>query len=247
MSSELTRRTVLRSTAVAGLLTVGGGLLFAGPAAAAEQEPGRPALQEAEQAQQNVRNVRQSANGWQMENAVDAAGAVWTRPIPGTAARPAVRIGWVETVLVHVAQRFHYEIAELRADEVVGWRPPQEVRSTDSPESNQASGTALALRPGCYPPGVRGGFYPYEVLVIRDILAELDGVVAWGGDDPTPVESLFSIAVPPGDERLKTVAERIRGWSEEPGAGAGSPVDVLADGRRRAAERLEQHQRETAG
>jgi len=49
--------------------------------------------------------------------------------------------------------------------------------------------------------------------------------VRWGGDDREPDESLFSIGVPPGDERLKRAAAKIRGWNHTPGLGAGTQVD----------------------
>jgi hypothetical protein len=93
----------------------------------------------------------------------------------------------------------------------------------------------VRIRPGFYPRGARGGFFPHQEVVIHDILAELDGVVRWGGDDRTPDESLFSVDVRPGDQRPARVAARIRGRQLEPGAGAGSPVKVLAGGRRKAA------------
>ncbi|CAM5630015.1 Lipoprotein OS=Streptomyces antimycoticus OX=68175 GN=SSPO_062030 PE=4 SV=1 [Streptomyces antimycoticus] len=79
-------------------------------------------------------------------------------------------------------RRFHYEIDELRKGEVAGWRSPGTVRK-GLPEGILASGTAVRIRPGHYPPGVKGGFFPQQEVVLRDILAELDGVVRWGGDD----------------------------------------------------------------
>ncbi|MFG3054157.1 hypothetical protein ACGFZP_24815 [Kitasatospora sp. NPDC048239] len=244
MSSEISRRGVLKGTAATGLLVAGAGAVSAQPAAAAPRTGAAADRAQAGAAPQpGVRNARTSANGWRMENAVDAGGAVWTRPLPGTTARLAVRIGQVETVLVHLARRYHYEVAELRAEEVAGWRSPEGIRSSALAESNLASGTAVALRPGSFPPGVQGGYLPYELQVIRDILAELDGVVAWGGDDKHVDEGLFYLAVPPGDARLKAVADRIRGWSEAPGSGAGTTVDVQAPDRRKAAQRVEQQQR----
>ena len=58
--------------------------------------------------------------------------------------------------------------------------------------------------------------------VIKDILAELNGTVAWGGNAAIPKESHFEIAVRPGDARLKATAAKIRGWDEQPGGeGAG--------------------------
>ncbi len=73
------------------------------------------------------------------------------RPVPGIPVDGVqVRMGDVETVLVHVIRRFHYEIDELRRDDVTGWRHPSKVRKGMA-ESNQASGTAVQVRPGSYP------------------------------------------------------------------------------------------------
>ncbi|AXE87267.1 hypothetical protein C1703_19925 [Streptomyces sp. Go-475] len=203
----------------------------------------RDALRSAQDRTRRVLAGSRSHNGWQMENVADDGGTVYTRPVPGTPLKGvAMRMGDVETVLVHLLRRFHYEVDALRRGDVVGWHDPSEVARA-RPESNLASGTAVRIRPGSYPRGVRGGFFPQQEVVIRDILAELDGVVRWGGDDRTPDESLFSIDVRPGDKRLAEVAARIRGWQLEPGVGAGSPVNVLAGARRKAARALERRQR----
>ncbi|MEU1849404.1 hypothetical protein ABZ499_09010 [Streptomyces sp. NPDC019990] len=205
----------------------------------------RDALRSAQDRTRRVLAGSRSRNGWEMENVADDGGTVFTRPVPGTPLRGvAVRMGDVETVLVHLVRRFHYEVDSLRRGDVVGWQDPKGL-SRSRPESNLASGTAVRIRPGFHPRGERGGFFPQQETVIRDILAELDGVVRWGGDDRTPDESLFSIDVAPGDEKLARVAARIRGWQLEPGAGAGSPVNVLAAGRRKAARALERRQRDS--
>ncbi|CAM5553536.1 hypothetical protein [Streptomyces afghaniensis 772] [Streptomyces afghaniensis] len=206
----------------------------------------RDALRSAQDRTRRVLAGSRSHNGWEMENVADDGGTVYTRPVPGTPLKGiAVRMGDVETVLVHLVRRFHYEVDGLRRGDVAGWHDPSGV-GKGRPESNLASGTAVRIRPGFYPRGARGGFFPQQEVVIRDILAELDGVVRWGGDDPTPDESLFSIDVRPGDKRLAEVAARIRGWQLEPGAGAGAPVNVLAGSRRKAARALERRQRTAA-
>jgi hypothetical protein len=87
-------------------------------------------------------------------------------------------------LLTYVARRFHYEIDQLRAGDLTGFTPT--VAAGPAYETNHRSGTALAIRPHAYPSGVRGGFYPQELVVIRDILAELAGTVAWGGDFDQP-------------------------------------------------------------
>ncbi|NUP21130.1 MAG: hypothetical protein HOZ81_34695 [Streptomyces sp.] len=212
--ADMTRRDVVRRTAALGTVVLASGSLLALPTVASAAErpgpgaaPGRPT----------------SPNGWELEERANDVSTVWTRRAPGTPCDLDVRLGDVETVLVHVVRRFHYEIDELRAGDLTGWRAPSRVR-LDRAEGNQASGTAVAIRPGSYPPGVQGGFYPPQLLVVRDILAECDGVVRWGGDDGRPYEALFSIGVPPGDERLTTLVARLRTWAEEPGKGPGTPV-----------------------
>jgi len=101
-------------------------------------------------------------------------------PIPASAAPARLRAfavqgsdvtvtllpGPAATILLYVARRFHYEIDTLRpADLTAG-----------------SSGTVLEIRPGWYPPGARNGFLPHQLTVLRDILAECDGLVRWGGD-----------------------------------------------------------------
>lgn len=136
-----------------------------------------------------------------------------------------------------MVRRFHYEVDALRADDVVGWVKPGSVRK-GLPESNLASGTAVRIRPGSYPAGARGGFYPMQELTLRDILADCEGVVRWGGDDPKPEEALFYIDVPPGDERLGRVAAKVWDWNHTPGQGSGVLVDTLQPQRRSSADRL---------
>lgn len=233
----MTRRDVVRHTAVLGTATLmGGGSVLALPAGAAAA--GRPGPGDAPKRPT-------SPNGWELEEKANDVSTVWTRPVPGTGLDVDVRIGDVETVLVHVVRRFHYEIDELRKGDLGGWRAPARVKLTRA-EGNQASGTAVAIRPGSYPPGAEGGFYSPQLMVIRDILAECDGVVRWGGDDDRPYEALFSIDVPPGDKRLTDLVARLRNWADEPGAGPGTRVDVADAKRRAAATALERRQKKTA-
>lgn len=207
----MTRRDVVRRTAALGTVVLASGSLLALPTVASAAErpgsgpaPGRPT----------------SPNGWELEERANDVSTVWTRRVPGTRCDLDVRLGDVETVLAHVVRRFHYEIDELRAGDLTGWLPPSRVR-LDRAEGNQASGTAVAIRPGSYPPGVKGGFFPPQLVVVRGILAECDGVVRWGGDDDRPYEALFSIDVPPGDERLTALVARLRTRADEPGAAPG--------------------------
>jgi hypothetical protein len=125
------------------------------------------------------------------------------------------------TTLLHVARRFHYDVAPLAAGDIHGHLTDRTIAAGF--ESNRLSGTAIALRPQAYPVGSAGNLYPYEVAAIRRILADCEGVVSWHGDDPVRAgEGHFSIGVPPGDARLARVAAKIRGWQATPGMGAGA-------------------------
>jgi len=125
------------------------------------------------------------------------------------------------TALLHVARRFHYDVAPLAAGDIHGYLADRTIAAGF--ESNHLSGTGIALKPQAYPAGSAGNLYPYEVATIRRILADCEGVVSWHGDDPVrPAEGQFSIDVPPGDARLARVAAKIRGWQATPGMGAGA-------------------------
>lgn len=246
MTTELSRRSALRRAAFIAAGAAVGSPLLSSPARAATKDPEpdkiREAVRKAQERNKRVLTGVPSTNGWEMERTADDHGHIYARPIPGTPIDGVqVRMGDVETVLVHVIRRFHYEIDELRRDDLTGWRHPSKVRKGLA-ESNQASGTAVQIRPGFYPSGVQGGFFPHQMAVIRDVLAECDGVVRWGGDDKHPDEALFYIDVEPGDGRLPKTAEKIRGWDWTPGEGAGSGVDPLQPSRKRAAERLARQQ-----
>ncbi|WP_326698139.1 hypothetical protein OG909_12790 [Streptomyces sp. NBC_01754] len=253
----ISRRALLgRTSALAGaaaLAAIPGSALLATPAYADSSYSKTPTGEEITKAyrrfQRNkaqVRTDKSSTNGWEMEKTADGGGSIASRPVPGTPlAGVGVRTGDVETVLIHVVRRFHYEISELRRGDVIGWRSPGTVRK-GLPEGNQASGTAVQIRPGFYPSGTKGGFFAQELVVLRDILAELDGVVRWGGDDRHADEALFYIDVEPGASQLTEVAQRIRAWNHTPGRGAGAPVDVQATGRRTASRSLEHRQQAAA-
>ncbi len=134
-----------------------------------------------------------SANGWDMETAADQGGSIATRPVPGTPVTGfQVRLGAAETVLVHLIRRFHYETAELQPDEVVGWTAPDRLRG---PARNLASGTAVRIRPGHYPPGVRGGF---SLLSSRSSVTSSPNSTAWSaGAAMTEPSTKPSSTLPP--------------------------------------------------
>jgi hypothetical protein len=217
----LSRRTLLRSAAAASAVT---GLMVAvAPASsAARSRVDRRAVERLaasrRRALARIRAGHRSANGWEVETVADDGGAIWTRPVAGSEASVAVRIGAAETVLLHVVRRWNYEVSSLLAGDVVGFRPVGRGRG---PESDHGSGTAVDILPGSLPAGTRDGLLPAQVAVVRDILEDCEGVVRWGGDARTPHQAHFALAVPPGNRELARVAAKIRTWNETPGVGAG--------------------------
>ncbi|MFE7515022.1 hypothetical protein ACFU8I_27885 [Streptomyces sp. NPDC057540] len=252
-TTDVTRRRALAATAGVAVSLGSTGILAAPAAAAAPAAPAVPpqparndalkdALRGARERNRRIFTGRPSANGWEMQKLADVDGGdIATRSVSGTGLSVAVRTGDVEAVLVHVVRRFHYEVDALGRDgephALAGWVAPGTVRDSRLPESNQASGTAVVIRPGSYPPGVRGGFTARQQEVVRDILADTEGLVRWGADDDRPYEGLFHLAVRPGDARLARVADRLRSWEETPGLGAGTLPDVAEPARRRRAAR----------
>jgi hypothetical protein len=139
--------------------------------------------------------------------------------------------GPVHTTLTHCLRRFLYEIDNsVTQTDLVGYRADRAIAAPF--ESNYLSGTAFTVRPNRYPLDVANGFLGREVLIIRDILADCEGTVRWGGDLDPVKESHFQIDVGPSDARLTAVAAKIDRWRQWPGQGAGAAVDVLDPNRR---------------
>src|SRR3954453_2836889 len=144
---------------------------------------------------------RESANGWPLLDQ-----AHW-HALEGSGQKVALADGDAALILTYVARRFHYEIDELRPGDLYGHMTSGDVE--ESYESNYLSGSALAIRPQAYPAGVTGGLYAAELVVVRDILAELDGAVTWGGAFSRPKESHFELAYPPAHPTLSAAAHTI--------------------------------------
>ncbi|AUY52493.1 hypothetical protein [Streptomyces sp. CB01881] len=162
---------------------------------------------------------RVSANGWPV-----VTKGLETVRVEGSDIALDLLPGAVTTVLAYVTRRFHYEITALAADDVHGYTTRRAVAAPY--ESNYLSGTAIALHPGMYPAGVRDGLFPNQLIVIRDILAQCDGVVRWGGDEKVAKESHFQIDTAPNDDRLKRLAAKLGKLAALPGQGAGSGEEL---------------------
>lgn len=196
----LTRRHFVGSTAgVVGSLAIGS--LGVAPASATERSV--------------TWTGSRSANGWV------TLSETRNFRIEGSDQSVGLAEGDAATILLHIARRYHYEIGQLRDGDIHGHRTLGSIH--ERYESNYLSGTAIEIRPHAYPLGVRGGFYTAEMVVIRDILAEMRGAVAWGGDFKTPKESHFEIACKPGHPKVTSTARRINDWNAGPGnEGAGA-------------------------
>ncbi|BCY11770.1 hypothetical protein [Actinoplanes sp. L3-i22] len=141
--------------------------------------------------------------------------------VQGTDISVALLPGAAATVLLYAARRFHYEIDALHPGDLVA----------------DATGVVLDVRPGWYPPGARGNFLPYQLTVVRDIVAQCDGLLSWGGDAvPAPREGRFQLAVPAADAKLRALAKRLDTDAKHPGrrVGAGTALPFTPDRVRRA-------------
>jgi hypothetical protein len=147
--------------------------------------------------------------------------ALRTFAVQGTDISIALLPGPPATTLLYACRRFHYEIDALYPGDLV----------TDP------TGTILDIRPGWYPPGARDGFLPHQVTVIRDIVAQCEGLLSWGGDAPrTPREGRFQLAVPPTDRGLRALAARLDTDARSPGrrVGGGTALPFTPERVRRA-------------
>ncbi|MFI9760771.1 hypothetical protein ACIHFB_22810 [Streptomyces sp. NPDC051963] len=222
----ISRRSLLRAAAGTGVLAVASGALNT-PVSAAAPSAG-----------QWSGDV--SANGWRI-----APASVTVHHVEGSAASLGLRRGDAGAVLLHVARRWHYEIAPLDTGEGGGVTGHLTRRTVGADfESNHLSGTAVALHPTAYPLKGSEGLWPHQEAIVRDILADCEGTVVWGGD-LTPVKvSHFHIAARPGDSTLARVAARLD--TGRPTASrtqtAGTVADPAAPSRRAKARRLQRIQ-----
>ncbi|GIM91599.1 hypothetical protein [Paractinoplanes toevensis] len=177
----VTRRTLIGATAGAGVVTL---------------VPGRA---------EAATTAGTSLNGWRIE-----PDAVAAHRVEGSRATATLRTGAAAAVLLHVARRWHYEIASLDSGEgggIAAFSADQAVGADF--ETTYLSGTAIALHPHAYPLGGSEHLWPHQEAIVRDILADLEGTVVWGGDLTPAKVSHFHVAAAPGDETLERVAARV--------------------------------------
>jgi hypothetical protein len=197
---EISRRSVLRG--------IGAASVFAVLPQVAGTDPKLSRIATV-QAAPSENTALRSANRWSIQESANNYTTIWTRPVAGTEILVDLRLGAVETVLSYVILRYHFEIAELRAGDVAGWRS---LGATDLSDvrSNLSSGTAMEVRPSFFPRGISGGFSRLELERLRELLDPVKSIVSWGGDLRTPDESLFYISVPPANGNLERLTRTLR-------------------------------------
>lgn len=153
--------------------------------------------------------------------------AIATFRVAGSGASVALRRGEPAAVLLHVARRWHYEIGALDTGEGGG-------------VAGGPAGTSIALHPTAYPAGGSERLWPHQEVIVRDILLDCEGTVAWGGD-LTPVNaSRFYLVAGPGDSTLARIAARLDTTAQAAsrGQGAGRVADPATPDRLRKARVL---------
>lgn len=148
---------------------------------------------------------RVSANGWRIDPK-----AIATYRIEGSRVTVDLRKDEAAAVLLHIARRWHYEVARLDTGEGGGFTGHNaEWTGGADFESNYLSGTALALHPAAYPLGGSEPLWPYHEAIVRDILVDCDGAVVWGGDLRPVKASHFHLVARAGDRTLTRVAAKL--------------------------------------
>lgn len=147
------------------------------------------------------------------------------RLVPGTNVALTVRNGAPGDLLLWVLSQFDRRVEDLDMDSTRGedddWgyaeRP---IRGSISVLSNHASGTAVDANATRHPLGVANTFTSTQKAAIRQILAECQGCVRWGGDFDRPDEMHFEIVKGPADcERVLhqlTAVEDDMEWTDGP-------------------------------
>lgn len=137
-----------------------------------------------------------------------------------------VLAGPVWTVLDYLARRFNAEVEGINPAWSWGYAY-RAIRGATSGYSNHASGTGVDFNAPLHLLGRRGTFTAAQRARIRAILADLDGVVRWGGDySGRPDEMHFEIVGSPA--AVSRVAARITaGTVSNPIGGTGSVPGVV--------------------
>jgi uncharacterized protein YukE len=148
-----------------------------------------------------------SQNGWPVNP------PLVTRDVPGTNVRLRVAEGPAGDVLIHVAGQVSSRVENISMDSDAGERDDwayahRNVRGSEA-VSNHASGTAIDLNATRHVLGVRDTFTPAQTQEIRNIMAEYDGVVRWGGDYRGRADEMH-FEIVGSQAEVQAVADRLR-------------------------------------
>lgn len=142
-----------------------------------------------------------SQNGWSAI-LTSGVGLVNDRWITGK-----VRSGDVATIFDYLGQRFNAEVEAITKAHSWGWNY-RDIRGATS-LSNHASGTAVDYNAPAHPLGKSGTFNAAQQAAIRRILADLGGVVRWGGNYAGRKDEMH-FEIVGGASAVAALASRIR-------------------------------------
>jgi hypothetical protein len=150
---------------------------------------------------------RVSQNGWPVNPPRSP------HTIPGTNVRVTVADGPAGQVLMHVLGQVNARVEDIAMNSDRNERDDwgyaeRNVRGSEA-VSNHASGTAVDINATRHALGASGTFTPAQVAEIHRILAEVDGVVRWGGDY-TGRRDEMHFEIIGSQEQVARVAERLR-------------------------------------
>lgn len=145
-----------------------------------------------------------SQNGWPVR---PSSADMDRRPLAGVAFPNGVLPGDVATIFGWLAQQFHIRVEPL----VAGWCWGYNNRAVTggSVPSNHASGTAVDFNAPRHPYGSVNTFTPVQRAAIRQILAEADGVLRWGGDYTGKHDDMHFEINTPNEARVATLARKL--------------------------------------
>jgi hypothetical protein len=160
-----------------------------------------------------------SYNGWTAGDGWSIAGGqLEPLVVAGESFSPGVRAGDVHDVFEYLAEQLHKRVEPIvrpdwhQADDWgYSYRP-----SVNDPSSLSchASATAIDYNATRHPNGRAGTFTASQVSEIRRILAELGGVVRWGGDFSTTKDEMH-FEIIGSASAVAVVAQKIRAFMED--------------------------------
>lgn len=175
--------------------------------------------------------MARSQNGYEAND----RSLVSSRLIPGTQVRLTVRNGPAGDLLLYAAGRWDKEVEDIDNGRggLDDWGYAERPIRGGTELSNHASGTAIDLNATKHPLGVAAirTFTTDQIKAIRQIMADCDGTLRWGGDysgrpDPMHVEVIDT------EKRCAQVLLRVTGlpassWPTLRRGSTGPAVEVI--------------------